>query len=581
MTRLAGVFSTRPAARERAARAFPDATVVTARGFSAAWAPGEDVDSARRGDVLCVVAGSVSASALAQAYAEDRLELRPLRGAFTVLLWDERRRRGLVAADQLGVLSPVYRRAGEELAVALEARDLLRLLERRPDPDERSLVRWLVTGSIAATATLFAGVERLPGGHLLEVSEGATTRRRYWRLQYREPLQAPRAELEDTLRAAVGRAVESRLREAGASGVLLSGGLDSAVVAATAVGAGPGMASYSLVFPEHAEVDERERIERVAAELGLETNLVPFRGGELLPAAETFVREWKLPPASPTLAIQLPLLRTAAADGVTTLLDGQGGDELFGAPLYLLADCLRRGRLREARVLARRISDVPDRLRPRVARRALRVFGLKGALPYRAHVLARRVRGSGGRWAPPWLTPAAAESYRESSDPWRWKQTPGPRWWSSLADAVTEQRERAGAHEYLRRRNAVAGVTGGHPLLQDLDLIELALRLPPDLAFDPTVDRALLRSAIPAVPDVVRRRTTKSYFTPVLVDAIDAHDAETVRRLLTARDAAVRAYARPELVREHLLDVPADRRGNDRAWALWRLATLEYWLRSV
>jgi hypothetical protein len=146
---------------------------------------------------------------------------------------------------------------------------------------------------------------------------------------------------------------------------------------------------------------------------------------------------------------------------------------------------------------------------------------------------------------------------------------------------VTEQRERAGAHEYLRRRNALAGVGGGHPLLQDLDLIELVLQLPPELAFDPMLDRPLLRTAIPAVPDVIRTRSDKAYFTPLFLEAVDVHDAAEIRRLVHAEDAAIRAYTQPELVREHLLDAAPAQRGEDRAWALWRLAVAELWLRRL
>lgn len=578
MIRLAALFGERGHARALVARALGGVTSLTARGLAVAWLPSEGVDSAREGEVTCVVAGIPGAAArLARDYGRDALDLAALGGAFTVLLWDERRRRGLVATDTLGVLAPVFRQSGNELAVALEVRDLLPLLPAAPGPDETSLVRWLVSGSIDAGATLYEGVERLPGAHLLEHVGGGWRRRRYRRFHYRGTLDARREEIERELRATVTRAVEDRLGEEGSAGVLLSGGLDSAVVAATAAGKTRALRSYSLVFPDHAEVDERPLIETAAAELGLDATLLPSRGGALLPAATAFVDEWRVPPASPTLAIQLPLLRAAHEAGAIRLLDGQGGDELFGASLYLLADRLRHGRLGRARALARRIPGVPAQLRDTVARRALREFGLKGAFPHVAH----RLRGRGAPWVPPWLTAAAVSRYRASLDPWAWKRADGPRWWAALLDAVTEQRERAGAHDYLRRRNALAGVEGGHPLLQDADLIELVLRLPPELAFDATHDRPLLRSAITAVPETIRRRTEKAYFTPLFLEAVDVHDAAEIGRLVTAPGAAIHAYTRPDVVREQLLDLPAERHGEDRAWALWRLAVAELWLRRL
>ena len=62
------------------------------------------------------------------------------------------------------------------------------------------------------------------------------------------------------------------------------------------------------------------------------------------------------------LAFTLPLLRRAASDGVPVILDGEGGDELFGCSQYLIADRLRRGNVRGAIELARRLPDLGDAL---------------------------------------------------------------------------------------------------------------------------------------------------------------------------------------------------------------------------
>ena len=578
MTRFAAVFSERREAREQLRRTFPGAGV-EAHGLAAAWAADGKLDSARHGAVTCLVAGaSSSASGLAHAFAEGRLDLRAQAGGFTVLLWDDEQRRGVVATDRLGLLAPVFRRSGDTLVVALDVRDLLPILPSRPGPDGTALVRWLGSGQIDSGSTLYAGVERLPGGHLLELVGGRWVRRLDRGFEYGGTIDAPRAEVEEELRAAVEHSVAGNLDGERPTGVLLSGGLDSAVVAAEAA-AHRRLPAFSLVFPQHPDVDESALISEAAGQLGLDATLLPFAGGPLLPAASDFIAEWELPPASPTLAIQLPLLRLAAARGVTTLLDGQGGDELFGVPLYLLADRLLQARLRSAWELAHRLPGIAGGARTVVARRALREFGLKGALPHGAHALGRRLPGRDPRWAPLWLRPEAAAMFRASVDDWSWKRANGPRWWAGLLDAVTAQRERAGVHEYLRRRNALAGVEGRHPLLQDTQLIELVLRLPPELAFDPSVDRPLLRTAMPRLPEAIRRRSRKAYFTPLLLDAVDEHDAAALRRLLTADDAALREFVLPEVLLAHLLDAPSEQRGEDRASALWRLAVAELWLR--
>jgi asparagine synthase (glutamine-hydrolysing) len=554
-------------------------------GLTLAWG-GDAVTVADADGVVCVVAGRLegrTAAELAGAHANTgALELDELRGSFALLLWDSRSQRGFLATDPLGTVSVFWHASDRRLLFGLEPVDLIPLLERRPEPNSHTIAQWLTNGTLAADATFHRDVERLPGGHHLELRGGARPRsRRHWRLEPTRLTDAPREEVEQELRETIARAVGAATAGDAHPGVLLSGGLDSAVVAAELAGQHPGaVRAFSLVFPEHPSVDEEPLIEELAAQLGIPSQRLPFRGAGLLAAGLDYVQTWGTPPVSPNLAIQQPLLRTAADQGAATLLDGQGGDELFGESLYVLSDLFRRGRFSHARALSRRIPGIPREQRDRAARRARREFGWKGVLPHRGHALARRVRSVRRPAGAPWLSPAASRAYAEAADPWRWQQRDGPRWWAYLSDALTEQRERAGAHDYLRRRNAMSGIVGGHPFLQDLDLIELMLRVPPELAFDERFDRPVLRSAVQGlVPDSVRLRAEKSYFTPLFVEAVDQHDRQRIMELLGSKDAASRAYTQPDVVRRVLLEALPERRGGRWAWSLWRLVMLECWLR--
>jgi asparagine synthase (glutamine-hydrolysing) len=367
----------------------------------------------------------------------------------------------------------------------------------------------------------------------------------------------------------VKAAVERSAAGASRPGVLLSGGLDSATVAALAARK-QSLHSYSAVFPAHADVDETAPIEILTARLGLDARQIPFTGTSILPAAEEYIRAWGVPPGSPLLAIHRPVLQQVRRDGIDMLLDGQGGDELFGESPYLLADELRGGRLNSARRLARLISP-----RERWCRTLLDV-GAKGGLPYTAHEAIRRYRPQ--RYAPHWLRPEAARLYVTDLDEWAWKQLDGPRWWAFLADHLTAQRERSGVHDYLRHKSALGHAEGRHPFLQDIDLVSFVLSLPPQLAFDPTFDRPLLRASMDGlVPDEVRLKAEKPHFTRIFVEAMTGTDYETVRDILRP-EAEIYAFVRRDAV-EQLLHAPQrERRAFTWAWTLWRLAVCERWL---
>lgn len=543
------------------------------------WAGPEPADGAWR----CLVVGRLwDAVDVADLLERDGpASLARLRGRFALLAWEPGTGRAIVAVDQLGAGAVFLCEQDGFLAAATELRELLRLLPRRPGPERAAVVSWISGGALARGQTQYQGVRRLEGGSVLEIDGASWRSRRYWALGYEAPASFSRAEAVEAVRGGVAAAAARSANGVEAPGLLLSGGLDSASVAAAGSLAGiRGLRAYSAVFPEHSTIDESGLIAAVAQGLGLASKTFAVAASSMVAPGIEYLRAWGAPSVSPNLFVHRPLLEAAREDGVVVLLDGQGGDELFDCAAYLLADRVRSGRIASAIELARRLPGVGGTPSDRVVRRVFREYGLKGALPPAVHRAARRLRPP-EHYAPPWLTAESARIAVETDPVWLWKELDGPRWWAQLADAVTLQRERMGAHDFLRRKNALAGIEGGHPLLDDLDLIELVLRLPPDLSFDPDLDRPLLRSAMAGLlPDAVRLRSEKSYFNALFETCLDGVDAGLVRALLGAPDAEVRAYARQDIVQGMLLEPPAERRPRGWGWAVWRLVGVECWLRA-
>jgi asparagine synthase (glutamine-hydrolysing) len=560
VSRLAGVFAPHgkgaPTAERLAEALGASAESASSGSITVAWTPGA---SAETTPTLAVAAGSSSLPPIVGA-------LESAGGRFAVLRWDSDRGEGFLAVDPLAAASLFLYDDGSQLTFATEVADLLRILPRRPAPNPRAVVRWLADGSTERGDTLFEGVRRLPGGHVVRLSERGWRTDHYWSPRYAGIAEGDH---ETRLLEAVAAAVERATGNTSRAGVLLSGGLDSATVAAIAARR-RGVRSYSAVFPDHPDIDETATIATLAEHFGLEAQRVPIGQISVLPAAEEYMQTWGLPPGSPLLAVHRPLLDRARADGVHALLDGQGGDELFGESPYLIADRLRTGRVGDAARLARVVA--PNERNWRV----LLDLGAKGTLPRAAHRALRAVRPR--RYAPHWLQPDGVRSYVEERDAWSWKQLDGPRWWAFLADQLTAQRERSGVHDYLRHKSALAAADGRHPFLQDIELIRVVLALPPELAFDPVFDRPLLRrSVVGIVPDDVRLKTAKPHFTRIFVDAIGATDYEDIVNTLQP-SAEVYAFVRPEAVERLLHASPQERRAFTWAWTLWRLAVCERWL---
>lgn len=498
-----------------------------------------------------------------------------LRGRFALAAWDTARTEALLAVDQLAARQLYFHLDGSVLTFSTEIRGLLRLLPRQPAPDLAAASSWLLRGFRPAGRTFYEGVRQLRAGHALRLEDGRWREERYWEPEYRPPLELDRRAQVEAVIHAIEAAVARRLPSGTSGAVRLSGGVDSSSLTAltcrSATPHGRLLGGYTAVFPRHPEMDEAAKVEQLTASLELPSRQLAIEGGSMLAPALEFLQAFGEPTPSPNLLILRPLLELAAADGAEVVLDGEGGDELFGVAAYLVADRLRSGRLLGAANVLRRFPGFAANGGLRPALTLLREYGLYGLAPSLARSRANR---------PDWLTERAAELAEEAHEPDAWRRRSGPLWWREKVDELVDQRERAGAHEFMRRLHTLAEVEGEHPFLDDLDLVELVLRLPPESAFDPRFDRPLLREAVAGlVPDDVRLRRGKSYFDALFQESLSGVDHDAIARLL-GPGAETAALVDPARVREQLVEAPTERRGGRWAWTLWRLTMLECWLRS-
>src|SRR5246500_4589595 len=189
-----------------------------------------------------------------------------LRGMFAVAVWDARRRRLVLARDRYGIKPLYYRHVGGELAFASELRAL-----PRGEIDLDALEAFLAFNSIPAPYSIFRDVRKLPAGHILVWEDGAGTLERYARprpVAEGELRDGDEAELVEELRARLRGSVRAHLLSDVPVGVLLSGGVDSAALAALAAQESPdAVHTFTIGFAERS-FDERADARRVAERYG-------------------------------------------------------------------------------------------------------------------------------------------------------------------------------------------------------------------------------------------------------------------------------------------------------------------------
>ena len=508
-------------------------------------------------------------------WGEDLLDHLTTEAA--VLVWDREARRGFVARDRLGASSLFWCREGGAIVFATELNLLLALLRRRPAPDPTGIALWLGRSASHPELTLYEGVRELEVGHRLRLGSHGASPERYWRPTYEPPEPLSMDAAAELVRPALRRAVERRLSPTGPTGILLSGGIDSTATAGAALAMHAELRAYSTVFPDHPQLDETRWIDEMAAVGGLPVvKHSPEQTGLLTDTAD-FVRRWSAPPDGWTSWNQ-PLYRQAAADGVSVLLTGEIAEALFDGRFSAIGDRLRAGRLIEAGRLVRR---VPLGFSYPTPRSLLRIIG-STVLPAAAPTVGRRAEAARDRrQRPRWLRPELADALNDAAGVPGWQKLDGPAWWARAVYDLTSTIPALGLIRYLRRRGEVFGIDARTPYV-DLDLVQLSLRLPPELSLNPALTKPVLRAASQGqIPDSVRLRPTKTLWNPLVIEMVAGDEWSAVRTLLADPSPEIAQFVHHDLFVHEMLEHRPSQGGSGWPWAaeLIRLVGLEIWLR--
>jgi asparagine synthetase B (glutamine-hydrolysing) len=245
-----------------------------------------------------------------------------LRGMFAVAIWDAPRRRLVLARDRFGIKPLYYRGASGELAFASELSAL-----PHAEVDLEAVQAFLAFGEIPAPLTIFEDSRKLPAGHLLSWEDGVVRLERFARPAPLPERHDDRAELVEELRSRLRDSVRAHLVGDAPLGVLLSGGVYSALLAPLAAEeSSEPLRTFAIGF-EEGPSDELAHARQVAARYETQHRELVLRpdAALLLPAlAEAFDEPFADFSALPTY-----LVSELAASDVTVALSGEGGAELF------------------------------------------------------------------------------------------------------------------------------------------------------------------------------------------------------------------------------------------------------------
>lgn len=354
------------------------------------------------------LAGDTASDLVLAAYEAwgDDCVLR-IEGDYAFALWDDARRRALLARDFSGKRPLFWAQAGRQLVVASTLEGVVSHPAVSRDLDVPTIAALAATMWVESAQTCYSDVRVLEGARRLTWQAGRVHVTRFWRVPAveTEP-EGRRDQAAEQLRALLGDAVAERMGT-GTTAVWMSGGWDSSTV----YGIGRGrlrdrgdsrvLQPISISYPVGDPGREDELIEAIVGHWGASTRWIDIANIPMFRDAWDGAARRDDSIAHMYEHWNRALARGARAVEARVVLDGNGGDQLHQVSPTYFADLLRRGRLRELWRDARALGLTK--------REYLLRFALKPALPdfaleLLAYLRGRPVRKPLQRAVPAWFS---------------------------------------------------------------------------------------------------------------------------------------------------------------------------------
>jgi asparagine synthase (glutamine-hydrolysing) len=304
-----------------------------------------------------------------------------LRGMFAFAIYDQTRRVLFLARDRAGE-KPLYwaeHRGGLVFASELKALMADPEFPRRLSPE--GLAYYLSFGYVPGDKCILEGVHKLPPAHCLSwsLTGGAPKINRYWDIpSARRDDASSIDELTDDLQRLLTAAVSEQLVADVPLAVLLSGGVDSSLVAAIAAQVSHHkVRTFTVTLPNHPRLDESRFARSVAQYLGTDHVELPLdhSSADLVQKLAIQFDE----PIADSSMIPTYLLAKTVSQHCKVVVGGDGGDELFGG-YRSYQSALQREKLRARLPRAARslIAATARRILPNGAKGRNALMALKG-----------------------------------------------------------------------------------------------------------------------------------------------------------------------------------------------------------
>ncbi|HEX2900935.1 MAG TPA: asparagine synthase (glutamine-hydrolyzing) [Bacteroidia bacterium] len=479
--------------------------------------------------------------------------LQRFNGMWSMVIWDAIQQRVFVANDRIGIKQLYQWGNAEEWMLASEIKAIRTLPHGPKELDADTVDFFLRHGQIdLTTQTTLRDVQRFQPGHFVKARVQEITKaaaQPYWDFPTTGVRKISLEDATQELRFLLDDAIRLRMRSDVPWGTTLSGGLDSSSIIYAAhklrlkLGHSSPIRTFTAVFPGK-EGDESAFVRFIQGELGLDASYTnPLERFDFADF-ERFMYHQDQPVVSTSMYAQWSVMKAVGQSDVKVLLDGQGGDELFGGyhhHFYKYARALLlQGKLGAFNLLVEEYCLL----------KGWDIKQVKQTVRNDVKLFVKLKMGS-KMPGPPQIT--------------AWNAA------SSLVDVLKLDLRSFIMPSLLRYedRNSMAfGIEARLPFL-DYRIVEFALTLPDEYKIREGWQKFILRRAMPELPEKIRFRKDKKGFTT-------PHE-----EWMTQYRDRFEAYARAALAGGAMNPWPEKELSQLDSKQLFRMASLGAWMETV
>lgn len=249
-----------------------------------------------------------------------------LEGMFAIALYDKGKL--YLFRDRLGKKPLYYMRGPKQFIFASEIKGLLPFLKSK-QMNEDALHAYLSFLAPTPPHTFYKGIEKLESGHFALYENGKLEVKTYYDLL---PTKITIHSQEEALRAiesSLNDSIEKRLMGDVEVASLLSGGVDSSLIAAMTAKMGSKLKTFSLGYEGYQQYDERKYAKEVAAHIGVDNIDIELSKEEFLENLDAVTYALDEPINDPAAVPLYMLFKRIKEEGIKVVLSGEGADELF------------------------------------------------------------------------------------------------------------------------------------------------------------------------------------------------------------------------------------------------------------